>query len=929
MLEFALTVNDGLIDSAADAVTITVTAPANSAPTAAAGADQRVASGAAVTLDGSASDPGNAGQSLTYAWTQTSGPNVVLSDARVAQPGFTAPTLLPGDADRVLEFALTVNDGLIDSAADAVTITVTAPAVPEPAAVASATITAQPAHIVADGTSTSTITVQLRDANNNDLTASGDRVRLATDLGALGAVRDNNDGTYTATLTSATTAGTATVSGTLDGAALTDTAQVVFTPGPVSVAQSTVTAQPGRIVADGAATSTITVQLRDANNNDLTASGGRVRLATDLGALGAVRDNNDGTYTATLTSATTAGTATVSGTLDGTALTDTAQVVFTPAPGVTLSAQAVSVAEKRGTATYTAVLDSQPTGVVIITPSSSDTEAATVTAVLIFTTANWDQPQTVTVTGVDDSLDNPGDARIATISHAVAGGGYGAVPAATVRVTVTDDDAAGIRSSGTDVTLSDGVRFSQPTALVYEVRLRSRPTGDVTVTPTSSDTTVATVSGPLIFTTDNWYVLRAVTVRPVDDDIDHDPNRTTIISHAVSGSGYNDVQAAPFTVTVTDDESAGITLSEGAVSVAENGGTATYTVVLDSQPTGEVIITPSSSDTGAATVAPILTFTAQNWNVAQEITVTGVNDDIDNPGDTRSATLSHRVAGGGYDGVVPGTVAVTVNDDDDSITAPANSAPTAAAGADQRVASGAAVSLDGSASDPGNAGQSLTYAWTQTSGPNVVLSDARVAQPGFTAPTLLPGDADRVLEFALTVNDGLIDSAADTVTITVTAPANSAPTAAAGADQRVASGAAVTLDGSASDPGNAGQSLTYAWTQTSGPNVVLSDARVAQPGFTAPVLLPGDADRVLEFALTVNDGLIDSAADAVTITVTAPANSAPTAAAGADQRVTSGAAVTLDGSASDQCRAKPTYAWIWPQCGAVGCGDHHGDGPGQ
>ncbi len=129
-----------------------------------------------------------------------------------------------------------------------------------------------------------------------------------------------------------------------------------------------------------------------------------------------------------------------------------------------------------------------------------------------------------------------------------------------------------------------------------------------------------------------------------------------------------------------------------------------------------------------------------------------------------------------------------------------------------------------------------------------------------------------MLEFALTVNDGLIDSAADTVTITVTAPANSAPTAAAGADQRVASGAAVqrvaqpalpTLDGSASDPGNAGQSLTYAWTQTSGPNVVLSDARVAQPGFTAPTLLPGDADRVLEFALTVNDGLIDSAADTV------------------------------------------------------------------
>ena len=82
-------------------------------------------------------------------------------------------------------------------------------------------------------------------------------------------------------------------------------------------------------------------------------------------------------------------------------------------------------------------------------------------------------------------------------------------------------------------------------------------------------------------------------------------------------------------------------------------------MVLDSQPTGDVTVTPSSSDTGAATVAPVLTFTAGNWDQPQSLTVTGVNDAIDNPGDERSATISHAVAGGGYGAVQAADVALS------------------------------------------------------------------------------------------------------------------------------------------------------------------------------------------------------------------------------------------------------------------------------
>ena len=53
-------------------------------------------------------------------------------------------------------------------------------------------------------------------------------------------------------------------------------------------------------------------------------------------------------------------------------------------------------------------------------------------------------------------------------------------------------------------------------------------------------------------------------------------------------------------------------------------------MVLNTQPTADVTIALSSSDTTEGTVAPAsLTFTTANWNVAQTVTVTGVDDALD------------------------------------------------------------------------------------------------------------------------------------------------------------------------------------------------------------------------------------------------------------------------------------------------------------
>jgi adhesin/invasin len=202
------------------------------------------------------------------------------------------------------------------------------------------TISANSTSITADGSSTSTITVQAVDANGNDETAGGDAVTLTTTKGTISGVTDNTDGTYTATLTSPTTTGTADVSGTINGNTITSgDASVAFTPGAVSAANSTISANPTSIAADGTSTSTITVQAVDANGNDETAGGATVLLDTNAGSLSGVTDNGDGTYTATLTSSTTAETADVSGAIDGNRITSgNASVTFTP-PGAVSAAQ--------------------------------------------------------------------------------------------------------------------------------------------------------------------------------------------------------------------------------------------------------------------------------------------------------------------------------------------------------------------------------------------------------------------------------------------------------------------------------------------------------------------------------------------------------------------------------------------------------------
>ncbi|MBL7224460.1 MAG: hypothetical protein ISS72_11475 [Candidatus Brocadiae bacterium] len=115
-----------------------------------------------------------------------------------------------------------------------------------------------------------------------------------------------------------------------------------------------------------------------------------------------------------------------------------------PSPGITVEpTDGLVTTEGFGTDTFTIVLDTQPTDDVTIALSSSDTSEGTVSPDSVtFTATNWDQPQAITVTGVDDA-DADGDAPYTILTAPAVSGDsdYGGLNAADVDAVNLDDDA--------------------------------------------------------------------------------------------------------------------------------------------------------------------------------------------------------------------------------------------------------------------------------------------------------------------------------------------------------------------------------------------------------------------------------------------------------------------------------------------------------
>jgi len=217
------------------------------------------------------------------------------------------------------------------------------------------------------------------------------------------------------------------------------------------------------------------------------------------------------------------------------------------------------------------------------------------------------------------------------------------------------------------------------------------------------------------------------------------------------------------------------------------------------------------------------------------------------------------------DGYVDAYAYVTININN------VNNNPTADAGAPQNASELGMVALNGSNSsdiDPGET-QTLTFAWTQTGGPTVMLSDATAASPTFTAPQIAGGDPNKSVDLAfhLVVSDGCGGSGASDITVHVANIPHSPTAMATGPATANEGGNTVTLDGTgSSDPD--GDPLTYSWLQTGGPTVTLSDPNSATPTFSTPWV---SANTPLTFQLTVTDpyvGIDGDVASVANVTVT-------------------------------------------------------------
>jgi hypothetical protein len=248
------------------------------------------------------------------------------------------------------------------------------------------------------------------------------------------------------------------------------------------------------------------------------------------------------------------------------------------------------------------------------------------------------------------------------------------------------------------------------------------------------------------------------------------------------------------------------------------------------------------------------------------------------------------------------TVTLVVNDGttssapDSIIVSTSNSAPVANAGPDRTALTGSTVTLNGSGSSDVD-GNPLVFSWrfvTRPAGSAAALSNPAAIMPSFTI------DVFGTYVVQLIVNDGILDSPADRVTISTT---NSAPTANAGPNQTAAVNSTVQLNGSGSTDVDS-QSLTYSWSIVSAPSG--STAALSNPSAVSPTITIDKAGTYV-IQLLVNDGLLTSAPDTMTITTR---NSPPVARAGPDQTTSVGNTVTLNGSASSDVDGNPlTFAW--------------------
>jgi adhesin/invasin len=551
------------------------------------------------------------------------------------------------------------------------------------------------------------ITVTAQDANGNliqgatvVLSATGGGNTLTQPV----ATTDVN-GIATGSLAT-TVAETKTVSATIDGTAVTQTVDVIATSGGVSSSQSTVSAAPSTIEASsGASSSTITVTALDANGNPIEG------VTVVLSATGAGNTINqsgitdaNGIATGTLSS-TAAGVKTVSATIDGILIVQTADVTVQPAAvsetQSTIEADPTTLAADGSTSTITVtaldafgnpisglnvVLSATGTGNTITQPASVTDTIGIATGSLSSTEIGVKTVSaTINGTPVTQTVD-------ITVSAGAVSAGQSSVSAApatisadgeTTDITVTVRDGNGNPVSGVTVTLSatgsgntivqpgdttgaDGVATGTLSSTAAGVKTVSADAGGTTITETAD---VTVTSGAISATVSTVEAVpdtiaaggptSTITVTALDANGNPIPGETVVL--AATGTGNTLTQ--PLGVTDASGVATG-TLSSTVMEVKTVSATVNGTTVIQ---TVDVTVVPGGVSASLSTVVAAPTSITTDGETST-ITVTAL-DDNSNPIEGATVVLSATGSGNtvtqpvgttNASGVVTGTLSSTV-----------------------------------------------------------------------------------------------------------------------------------------------------------------------------------------------------------------------------------------------------------------------------
>ncbi|MBS2097973.1 Ig-like domain-containing protein [Carboxylicivirga linearis] len=313
---------------------------------------------------------------------------------------------------------------------------------------------------------------------------------------------------------------------------------------------------------------------------------------------------------------------------------------------------------------FTVVLSAQPSSDVVIDLVSSDLGAATISASsLTFTSGNWNTPQTVIITPVDDADAYNENLTISLNVDNTNSDNDFSDTSSTVAVSITDDDSAGFSLSVSELS------FAENSNGTFTVALTAQPNNPVNINLTGGNANIATLStSSLQFTNLNWSTPQTVTLTGVEDNNLTDGLLTITASVAsISDQAFTSLSNQTINVTVLDVTVADFAVSADNLTVTE-GSSGNFSVALSAQPSSNVVISINSSNTEAATVSTnLLTFTSSNWSTAQQVNVVGVPDsDSNNEAATITLSVNNSSSDANFNGIEDKTINITVNDDDNA-----------------------------------------------------------------------------------------------------------------------------------------------------------------------------------------------------------------------------------------------------------------------